>query len=183
MQFIRSKEETWPDWIVRQGVRSIARVGEGLFGAPGNIKDFMKDLIISQYENASLVGDPTDFGKKQREAPNWLKYALGEYDTGTMGLDLPTTQEIKETGQELADATGNPGYLDPKNYAAEKFDEVLTDFGSTLFPGGAGRNFLQKIGFSVAANAGEELVGLLGGTEKQKTGAKLGCCSNGCCPG
>ena len=74
----------------------------------------------------------------------------------------------------MAESIGMPGYIDPKDYFEERLDETLTDFGSMLFPGGAGQSLLQKLGISVASNMGKELVDLLGGTEKQKTGAKLG---------
>ena len=97
MEFSRPKEESWTAWAARQGVRGAARVGEGFFGAPGNIKKFLKDLIISSYENSTFEGDwdPQNIGKrpeKQREAPDWLKYTLEEAGKGIVDIDVPTTQ-------------------------------------------------------------------------------------------
>lgn len=174
-QFSRKQDETWKEWATRQGVRSTARIVEGLAGNPGNLKKFFKDLIISSYENATLSElDPTEYGKKQREAPDWLKNIMLEGNPEMLGGDYPTTEEIKDIGKDLASILGEPGYLDPKNYIEEQLDETLTDFGTLLFPGGPGRGFMQKLGISAVSNMGGEIAGLYGADEKEKQQVKMG---------
>ena len=175
-QFARSKTESWPEWYSRNNIRSQARVLEGFFGTPGNIKEFITDLSKSTLQS-EMSEDEFVASIKAMENMDQMDPKIKEIltqETTTIPIPLPTTGKLREVTGKISAAIGKKNYTEPKNYWEEMGDEVLTDFGSMLFPGGAGRNAFEKIGIAVAGNVGKEAIDLFGGSEKQKTYGKFG---------
>lgn len=174
-QYTRTKKETWPQWFQRNQTRGSLRVGEAFFGTPGNVKDFLKDLSQSAMQESM---DEETFANSVQQLENIdkidpkIRDILFEQPIGD--IPLPSTKDLRKAEEGISSLVGKKNYLEPKNYWEEKGDEVLSDFGSLLFPGSGGQTILQKLGTAVAGTLGKEALELFGADNKQKEYGKLG---------
>lgn len=177
-------KETWAQWAVRNGVRGGVRTLEGFSGTPGNIREFMTSLASSALESEMSeedfkklydeLNDPEKYQKMKEEGSPLLEYMNFASRYAVPLLGAPTSTELKEEIKEGTKGTAVEEYIQPRNFFEEKFDDTMTDFGQFLFPGGSGRNVLQKFGMSVIGNVAPEALGVIGASESTKQKAKMG---------
>lgn len=171
-----AEPEGWLDWAKRLGAQGASVAGERIAGLPGDIREGVGNLAIKGYENFGFgIPTPKDFGSafeaittpndKQREAPQWLKDTLlGSQQFKDM--QPPTSGEIRS---DIAKATG--GYTEPKNYAEEKYRNLLGDYIDLTNPASK-----FSPGRKLAIAAGSEFLGdvaeAISGKESDKVKAK-----------
>lgn len=148
--------------IGRQVGRSGARVAETVLGAPRAFGDFLEGLVPEErIKNlAEKVGlrKPVEKGFEFRKkfAPHKL---------------LPKSEDIRKNVTKFIFGEK----LEPKNKWEEKADSLISDFAALAIPlPGNQLKLLKPALLALGGNAVAEGVGWAGGTEKQKTYAKIG---------
>lgn len=203
-EFEEYGDETWGQWATRNALRGSVRTLEGFAGVPGELRQFMtslaqnalkKDVTEEEFnlilqnlnnpeEYQEIKDQDIDLGpiQKTRDAEAFPQLSpifdqkqienLQKFIVPILGA--PTTEEIKSEVEKKAAEFDLENIINPRNYFEERFDDVMTDLGSIAFPGGAGRNPLQKLGIAVGANLGEEALKGLGVSEKNQSYGKMG---------
>lgn len=156
-------EENKFDSLLRQGAQYSSRALERVGGFYEDTRNFIKNIVISSYENAALSGREP---KKQREAPEWLKN-LFESSPGEMGISGPTSSELREISEEI---TG--GYTKPRTFAEEKIGNVIGDITSSLL--GGKKSIKNNLFIPLGANLIETAMETANFEKKSQTYGKLG---------
>ena len=148
--------------IGRQAGRSTARVVETVAGAPRALGDFLESLVPEKIikKGAEKIGLKEPVEKGMEFAKEYAPYKL-----------FPSSQDIRKNVTK-----GLFGEkLEPKNEWEAKADEVVSDFAALALPfPGAQFKVIKPALLSLGGNVASEIVGKMGGSEKEKTYAKLG---------
>jgi hypothetical protein len=158
----REPKESLGANIGRQVGRGAARVTETVLGAPRAFGEFMEGLVPEKAlkKGASKIGlekpvtAALEFQKKH--AP----YKL-----------FPKSEDIRENVTKKLFGEK----LEPKNEWEAKADEFISDFAALALPLPGSKFKLLKPGLLAAGgNIASDVVGRMGGSEKEQTWAKLG---------
>lgn len=148
--------------IGRQAGRTGARIAETVLGAPRALGEFGEMLIPEKAlkKGAEKIGlkEPVEKGLEfvKKHAP----YKL-----------FPKTEDIRENITKRLFGEK----LEPKTKWEKKADELVSDFAALAIPLPGKQLSLLKPGLlALGGNAASDVVGKMGGTEKEKTYAKLG---------
>lgn len=150
------------DNIDRQISRSGARIAETALGAPRAVGDFLQSLVPEQalIKGAEKLGIG-EFAKKSLETQK--KYSAHKL--------LPSSDQIRNNVTKYLFGEK----LEPKNIWEKRADDVISDFTALALPlPGSQLKVLRPALTSLGANIASETIGQMGGSEKQKTFAKLG---------
>lgn len=162
------QEESGMEWLTRNVVSNVARIGEQAAGAYGNLYRLGQDAL---YKFPKAAGP---FGTAIHEWLGddvWKRLIYGQEGLPSP-IKPPESKEIKKATEGL---TGE--YTKPKTAAEAKVQELSEDIGSTAITGrpASARNLLvNNFGIPAAANAVEAAVDHLGFGKDKATVAKLG---------
>lgn len=148
--------------IGRQAGRTGARVAETVLGAPRAVGEFVESLvpekIITKGAEKIGLGEPVKKGFELSK-----KYAPFKL--------FPKSEDIRENVTKHLFGEK----LEPKNEWEKKADEFFSDFAALALPLPGSQFKLLKPGLlAVGGNIASDVVGRMGGSEKEKTWAKLG---------
>lgn len=148
--------------IGRQLGRSGARVAETVLGAPRAFGDFLQELVP---EKALIKGaEKVGLGKGAKTLLETTK----KFSPHKL---FPKSEDIRENVTKFLFGKK----LEPKNKWEEKADTLISDFAALAIPlPGSQFKVLKPTLLALGGNAVAEGVGQIGGTEKQKTYAKIG---------
>lgn len=156
------KKETLPENINRQLLRSGARGAETILGAPRAFGEFLEGLVPEKglVKGAEQIG----LGKQAKQLlETTKKYAPYKL--------LPTSEQVRENVTNFIFGK----HLEPKNKYEKVADDVVSDFAALSFPiPGNQFKVLKPALLAIGSNAASEIVGHIGGSEKEKTYAKIG---------
>lgn len=158
----KSSKEGLASNIGRQIGRSGARIVETVLGAPRAFGEFLEGLIPEQAitKGAEKIGLGEPVKKGFEFSKKFAPYKL-----------FPKSEDIRENITKTVFGKK----LEPKNEWEEKSDELISDFAALAIPLPGQQFKLAKPALiSLGGNLAKEGVGYLGGTEKQKSYAKLG---------
>ena len=147
--------------INRQVVRTGLRGAETVLGAPRALGEFAESIVPEKLitKGAEKIGLGEPVKKGFEFAKKYAPYKL-----------LPKSSQIREFNDFLFGKASKP-----KNEWEEKADELTSDFAALALPMPGGKLKLLKSGLTaLGGNVASEIVGHLGGKEKEKTYAKLG---------
>jgi len=156
-----SNQESLLGNIGRQLLRSGARVEETILGAPRAFGEFMESLIPEKLlkKGAKKLGIEKPIESGLEFSRKYAPYKL-----------FPKSQQVRDLNKFLFGAK-----IEPKNKWEEKADNAISDFAALALPFPGSQLKLLKPGLLAAGgNIASEVVGQIGGTEKEKTYAKLG---------
>lgn len=147
--------------IGRQAGRTTARVAETVLGAPRALGEFGESLIPEKLikKGAEKIGlkEPVEKGLEfaKRHAP----YKL-----------FPESSDVREFNKFLFGKK-----IEPKNESERLADDLVSDFAALALPfPGSKLKFVKPALLSIGGNVASEIIGKMGGTEKEKTYGKLG---------
>jgi len=147
--------------IGRQTARTGARVAETALGAPRAFGDFLEGLVPERAlkAGAEKIGLGQGVGNLLENTKRFSPYKL-----------FPKSEDIrKNVTQRLFGEK-----LEPKNEWERKADDLVSDFAALAIPLGGQIKLFKPAALALGGMLASEGVGQLGGTEKQKTYAKLG---------
>ena len=157
----KPQEENLLSGALRQGGRAVARTAETVLGAPRAFGEFLESVVPEQALKKGAekigLGKPAEFllEKTKKYAP----YKL-----------FPKSQDIRELNKFIFG-----GKLEPKNEFERFSDDVISDFAALALPlPGSNLKAVKPLVLSLGGNVASEALGHLGGTEKEKSFAKLG---------
>jgi hypothetical protein len=147
--------------VGRQALRSGSRIAEIGLGAPREFGEFLESLVP---EKALIKGaEKIGLGKGAKTLLETTK-KIAPYKL------FPESEDIKKFSKFLFGKK-----VEPKNQWEEKADEVISDFAALALPLPGSKLRLLKPGLlALGGNAASDLVGRLGGEDKERTYAKLG---------
>lgn len=154
--------ESVPENINRQILRTGARGAETVLGAPRALGEFLESIVPEKLlkKGAEKVGLKEPVEKGLETVKKFSPYKL-----------FPTSEQVRKnvTNKLFGEA------LEPKNEWEKKADDVVSDFTALALPfPGSKLKLLKPALLSLGGNIASEVVGHMGGTEKQKTFTKLG---------
>jgi hypothetical protein len=158
---IKAPKESLGANITRQAGRSGARVAETLLGAPRALGEFGEMLIPEKLikKGAEKLGFKEPVEKGFEFVKEHAPYKL-----------FPSSEQVKDFNKFLFGKK-----VEPQNKWEEKADTLISDFAALAIPLPGSKLRLLKPGLLAAGgNIASEAVGKIGGTEKEKTYAKLG---------
>jgi hypothetical protein len=147
--------------IGRQAGRTGARVAETVLGAPRALGEFGESLIPEERVKklAGKVGLREPVEKGFEFAKKYAPYKL-----------FPESSDVREFNKFLFGKK-----IEPRNESEQKADNLVSDFAALALPFPGSKLKLLKPGLLAAGgNIASEIVGRMGGDEKEKTYAKLG---------
>src|SRR5215470_5954819 len=166
LQFVSSKEKTPKESFLsnigRQTGRSAARITETALGAPRAFGEFLESIVPETLikKGAEKVGLKEPVEKGFEFAKKYAPYKA-----------LPSSEEIRKGVTK--NLFGEK--LEPKNEWEAKADTLVSDFAALALPfPGTQFKLLKPALLALGGNAASEVLGRMGGTEKQKAYAKLG---------
>lgn len=146
---------------LRQGGRSLARISETAIGAPRAFGEFLEGLVpektlIKGAEKIGLgKGAETLIGATKKYAP----YKL-----------LPKSEQVRDFNKFLFGKK-----VEPQNEWEKKSDDLVSDFAALALPlPGSKLKFIKPAVLALGGNVASDIVGRMGGTDKEKTYTKLG---------
>jgi len=146
---------------LRQGGRTLARVSETAIGAPRAFGEFLEGLVpekalIKGAEKVGLgKGAETLIGTTKKYAP----YKL-----------FPKSEDVRDFNKFLFGKK-----VEPQNEWEEKADDLIRDFTALALPlPGSKLKLLKPAVLALGGNVASDVVGRMGGSEKEKTYTKLG---------
>lgn len=148
--------------VGRQLGRSGARIAETVLGAPRALGEFGESLVPEKrLKNlAGKVGLQKPVEKGLELTKKYAPYKL-----------FPKSEDIRENVTNFIFGKK----LEPKNKWEEKADNLVSDFAALAIPmPGSQLKLLKPALLAAGGNVASEVVGQVGGSEKQKTYAKLG---------
>lgn len=154
-------EESLMHNVGRQTLRTAARATETVLGAPRAFGEFLEGLVP---EKALIKGaEKIGLGEGAKTLiETTKKYA--PYKA------LPTSQNVRQLNEFLFGKN-----VKPKNEWEQKADALVSDFSALALPiPGSQLKFVKPALLALGGNIASDVVGRLGGTDKQKTYAKLG---------
>ena len=158
----KKPKESFLSNVGRQVGRSTARAVETVVGAPRALGDFLESIVPEKVikKGAEKIGLKEPVEQGMEFAKKYAPYKI-----------FPSSQEIRKNitkglfGEKL----------EPKNEWEAKADEVVSDFAALALPfPGTQFKVIKPALLSLGGNVASEIVGKMGGTEKEKTYAKLG---------
>jgi len=163
-QFLKKPEEkeNTLENINRQITRTGARAAETILGAPRAASEFLESIIP---EKALIKGaEKIGLGKGAKNLIDLQK----KYSPYKL---LPSSEQIRENVTKYL--WGEK--LEPKNKWEEKADQLTSDFAALALPlPGHQLKLLKPALTALGGNIASDVVGRMGGSEKQKTFTKLG---------
>lgn len=158
----KNKTENLSQNVGRQIGRTGARVAETVLGAPRAFGDFLQTIVPEKLitKGAEKIGLKEPVQKGFEFAKKFSPHKL-----------FPSSEQIKEnvTNYLFNDK------LDPKNEWEKKSDELFSDFAALSIPfPGSQLKILKPSLLALGGNIASEVVGRMGGTDKEKTYTKLG---------
>lgn len=148
--------------IGRQVGRTGARIAETVLGAPRALGEFGEMLVPEKLitKGAEKIGLKEPVEKGFELAKKYAPYKL-----------FPKSEDIRKNVTKYLFGEK----LEPKNKWESKADEVISDFAALAIPlPGTQLKLLKPALLAAGGNIASEVVGNIGGSEKQKTYAKLG---------
>lgn len=145
----------------RQIGRTGARVAETVLGAPRAFGEFVEGLVPeTAIKNlAEKVGLRKPVEKGYEFAKKYAPYKL-----------FPKSEQVRDLNKFLFGKK-----TEPQNEWEKKADDLVTDFTALALPLPGSKLRLLKPGIlALGGNIASEVVGKIGGTEKEQTYAKLG---------
>lgn len=155
-------EESLRSNVGRQIGRTGARIAETVLGAPRAFGEFLEGLVPEQVlkKGASKIGLEKPVSAALEFQKKYSPYKL-----------FPKSEDIRENVTKHLFGEK----LEPKNEWEKKADEFVSDFAALALPlPGSQLRLLKPALLAAGGNIASEVVGKIGGTEKQKTYAKLG---------
>ncbi len=147
--------------VGRQLGRSASRVAETALGAPRAFGEFLEGLVPEK----ALVKGAEKIGLG--EGASTLLKATKKYAPYKA---FPTSEQVKDVSKFLFGKK-----IQPQNQIESKADEVLSDFAALALPlPGAKLKLLKPALLSLGGNVASEIVGKMGGSEKEQIYTKLG---------
>lgn len=155
------KEESTPEYLLRQGSRLSSRALESIGSIPHVSYDILKMI-------SNAVPEQVKTGLKQAVPGIGLISGL----TSLVGENAPSQESIRKTIGQLAPE----GYLEPQTEREKVADEIASDVASLMIPLGPLKAVkpLKALGIAGASNIASYLSKNLGASEKTQTGVKLG---------
>lgn len=148
--------------VGRQLGRSGSRAAETILGAPRAFGEFLEGLVPEKAlkKGAAKIGLEKPVSKAIELQKKFAPYKL-----------FPKSEDIRENvTKKLFGKT-----LEPKNQWEAKADEFISDFAALAIPLPGSQFKLLKPGLLAAGgNIASDVVGKMGGSEKEQTYAKLG---------
>lgn len=139
----------------RQVLRSGSRAAETLLGLPGDVSNFIGNVIATPIRYLTGAKELTP---EQLESKRKLQSRI-----------LPTSQQFKEVSEQV---TG--GFTSPQSRAERVSDEIVSDFASLALPVKGKVPFARAIGTSLFSNLGAESIRELGGGDTGAAASKFG---------
>ena len=161
----RSQEkesESIPENINRQLLRTGARGAETILGAPRALGEFLESIVPEKAiaAGAEKIGLKEPVEKGFELAKKYAPYKL-----------LPKSEDIRENITKKLFGE----HLEPKNEWERKADETVSDFAALALPlPGSQLKVLKPALLAMGGNIASDVIGRMGGSEKEKTYAKLG---------
>lgn len=165
-----TEDESWFEYIGRNGLANASRLVEQIAGKYGNIEKFAKDTLT----NSPMAGGPVTWALSELMGPEkWERLVRGQKDRQQI---LPTSENLKELSGKLSG-----GYTQPKTPGEKKFQEYTETIGSVatgttpanLQRGQAAQMTFNKLLIPSAATATKQIVEGLGFGEDKANLAKL----------
>jgi hypothetical protein len=147
--------------VGRQAGRTGARVAETVLGAPRALGEFGEMLIPEKLikKGAEKVGLKEPVEKGFEFAKKYAPYKL-----------FPSSEQVREFNKDIFGTK-----LEPKNEWEAKADEAISDFTALTLPlPGSKFKVLKPAMLALGGNVAKEIVGRMGGSEKEQTYTKLG---------
>lgn len=162
-EIFKFKEQKKPkeNTLGRHVARSEARAVETVLGAPRAFGEFLEGLIPEKLikKGAEKVGLKEPVEKGFEFAKKYAPYKL-----------LPKSEDVREFGKFLFGKK-----LEPRNEWEAKADEIVSDFAALALPiPGNKLRVIKPALLAMGGNIASDVVGRMGGSEKEKTYAKLG---------
>lgn len=155
------EEESLSENIGRQGGRTGARIVETILGAPRALGEFGESLIPEKLitKGAEKIGLREPIEKGFEVTKKYAPYKL-----------FPKSEDVRGITKSFF---GDK--YEPKNQWEKKADDLVSDFVALALPFPGSKLKLLKPGILAAGgNIASDIVGRLGGKEREQTYAKLG---------
>lgn len=158
-------DEPWFDYILRNATATTARLTEQFVGAPGNLQNFIAEMIKTHPKYFGIVGSALhELVGDDRWNQFWDDYQENQ--------TLPTSEKIKDF---VVKHTGE--YTLPKTKGEERYQNLIEDVGSTLLvrrPASLGKKVMNTFAIPAAANVAKNMAEDIGFKEDKSNLAKLG---------
>lgn len=160
--WVFEEQESTLSNIGRQAGRTGARIVETALGAPRAIGEFAESIVPEKAikYGAEKVGLGEGVAKGIELVKKYAPYKA-----------FPSSEQIRENVTKRVLGKGS----EPKNEWERKADEAVSDFTALALPlPGSQLKVLKPLLLSLGGNIASDIVGRMGGSEKQKTYSKLG---------
>lgn len=147
--------------IGRQAGRTAARITETVLGAPRALGEFGESLVPEKLikKGAEKIGLKEPVEKGLEFVKKYAPYKL-----------FPESSQVREFNKFLFGEK-----IEPKSEIEKKADDLISDFAALALPfPGSKLKLLKPALLSIGGNLASEVIGQIGGSEKQKTYGKLG---------